>query len=91
MAKSSPNLRFCLAKFSQIFDPYPPTVGNFLVLSVGKFGKFLTPPPLGHADVLNGWSPLEIHLINLRGLKTQKFVQKIEKCFKLKKFAPTFK
>ena len=39
-----------------IFDPYPPTVGSFLVLSVGKFGKFLTPPPLRHADVLNGWS-----------------------------------
>ena len=38
------------------FDPYLPTVGSFLVLSVGKFGKFLTPPPLEHADVLNGWS-----------------------------------
>ena len=34
------------------FDPYPPTVGSFLVLSVGKFGKFLTPPPLEYADVL---------------------------------------
>ena len=44
---------------SQIFDPYPPTVGSFLVLSVGKFGKFLTPPPQEHADVLNGWSLIE--------------------------------
>ena len=34
----------------------PPTVCSFLVLSVGKFGKFLTPPPLRHDDVLNGWS-----------------------------------
>ena len=31
------------------------TVGSFLILSVGKFGIFLTPPPLRHADVLNGW------------------------------------
>ena len=45
-----------VGKFSHIFDPYPPTVGSFLVLSVGKYGKFLTPPPLEHADVLNGWS-----------------------------------
>ena len=44
-------------QISQIFDPYPPTVGSFLVLSVGKFVQFLTPPPLWHADVLNGWSP----------------------------------
>ena len=43
-------------QLSQILDPSPPTVGSFLVLSVGKFGKFLTPPPLEHADVLNGWS-----------------------------------
>ena len=27
------------------FWPLPPSVGSFLVLSVGKFGKFLTPPP----------------------------------------------
>ena len=26
-------------------NPTPPTVGSFLVLSVGKFDKFLTPPP----------------------------------------------
>ena len=43
-----------------IFDPYPPTVCSFLLLSVGKFGKFLTPPPLRHADVLNGWSLSQI-------------------------------
>ena len=42
--------------FSQIFDPNPSTVGSSLVLSVGKFGQFLTPPPLKHADILNGWS-----------------------------------
>ena len=45
-----------VGKFSQIFDPYPPTVGSFLVLSIGKFGQFFTPPPLKHANVLNGWS-----------------------------------
>ena len=28
-----------------IFDPYPPPVGSFLLLFVGKFGQFLTPPP----------------------------------------------
>ena len=28
-----------------IFDPSPPTVGSFLLLSVGKFGQFLIPPP----------------------------------------------
>ena len=40
-----------------IFDPYPPTVGSFILLSVSKSGKFLIPPPLNNADVLNGWSP----------------------------------
>ena len=34
-----------VGQFFMIFDPYPPTVGSFLLLSVGKFGKFLTPPP----------------------------------------------
>ena len=42
--------------FKTIFDPYPPSVGSFLLLSVGKFGQFFTPPPLRCADVLNGWS-----------------------------------
>ena len=45
-----------VGKFFMIFDPYPPTVGSFLLLSIGKFGQFLTPPPLKNADVLNGWS-----------------------------------
>ena len=46
-----------VSKFFTIFDPYPPTASSFLLLSVGKFGKFLTPPPpLEHADVLYGWS-----------------------------------
>ena len=27
------------------FEPYPPIVYIFLLLSVGKFGQFLTPPP----------------------------------------------
>ena len=35
------------------------TVGRFLLLSVGKFGKFLTPPPLENGDVLNGWSLMQ--------------------------------
>ena len=26
-----------------IFDPYPPPVGSFLLLSIRKFGQFLTP------------------------------------------------
>ena len=38
-----------------IFYPYSPTVGSNLILSVGKFGQFLNPPPLRSADVLNGW------------------------------------
>ena len=42
-----------------IFDPYTPSVGSFLLLSIGKFGQFLTLPPLKNADVLNGWSPRE--------------------------------
>ena len=36
-----------------IFDPYPSPIGSFLLLSVSKFGQFLTPPP---ANILNGWS-----------------------------------
>ena len=28
-----------------IFDPYPPPVGSFLLLSIGKFDQFLTLPP----------------------------------------------
>ena len=28
-----------------IFDPYSPPFGNFLLLSVGKFDQFFTPPP----------------------------------------------
>ena len=41
-----------------IFDPYPSPIGSFLLLSVSKFGQFLTPPPPTpkNADVLNGWS-----------------------------------
>ena len=27
------------------FYPYTPPVGSFLLLSVGKFGQFVTPPP----------------------------------------------
>ena len=38
------------------FWPLPPSVGSFFLLSVSKFGKFLTPPSLKNADVLNGWS-----------------------------------
>ena len=30
-------------QFFTIFDPYPPIVGSFLVQSISKFGKFLTP------------------------------------------------
>ena len=54
-----------VGKFSHFFDPHPPTVACFLVLSVGKFGKFLTPPPLEHADVLNGWSHTLLSLLRI--------------------------
>ena len=30
-------------------------VGSFLLLSIGKFDQFLTPPPK-NADIFNGWS-----------------------------------
>ena len=41
------------ANFSQYLTltPLP-----FLLLSIGKIGQLLTPPPLKSADVLNGWS-----------------------------------
>ena len=48
-------------QFFTIFDPYPPTLGSFLLLSVGKFGTFLIPPPLRNADVLNGWSHMYLY------------------------------
>ena len=41
-----------------IFDPYPPTVGSFLLLSVGKFGKFLTPYPPKRCRRLKWMVPL---------------------------------
>ena len=47
-----------------IFYPYPPPVGSFLLLSVSKIGKFLTPPPLKNADILNGWSQNEIKVVS---------------------------
>ena len=55
------------------FWPLPPPVGSFLLLSVGKFEEFLTPPP--YADVLNGWSLIwnrgsfRIKLIYFRSFK----------------------
>ena len=36
------NVRLIIFFFT-IFDPYPPRLGNFLLLSVGKFDLFLTP------------------------------------------------
>ena len=58
-----------VGKFLHFFDPYPPTVGSFLVLSVGKFRKFLTPPPLEHADLLNWWSLYELRARVNMGVK----------------------
>ena len=49
-------IHFDIGKFFTIFYHYAPTFGSFLILSVGKFGKFLIPLPLKNADVLNGWS-----------------------------------
>ena len=52
-----------------IFEPYPPPVGSFLLLSVGKFGQFFTHPPLKNADILNGWFLFEVLIwTNLIGL-----------------------
>ena len=39
-----------------ILDPYPLPLAVFMLLFVGKFGKFLTPPFLKDTDVFNGWS-----------------------------------
>ena len=44
-------------QFFTIFDPYPPTVGSFLLLSVGKFCKFLTPPPPNKCRLLKWMVP----------------------------------
>ena len=44
--------------FFQIFDTLLHHVGSFLVLSVGHFDQFLTPPPLKIADVIYGWPPV---------------------------------
>ena len=33
-----------LRQIFSIFEHYPPPVGSFLILSVGKFVQFLTPP-----------------------------------------------
>ena len=44
------------------FWPLPPSVSIYLLLSVGKFGKRLTPPPL--RKVLNGWSHTLCQKIN---------------------------
>ena len=43
------------ANFHDIL-PLPPYRQQFLLLSVGKFGKFLTPPPLKNINVLMEWS-----------------------------------
>ena len=41
-------------QFFRIFDTPLPHVGSFLVLSVGNFDQFLTPPPLPIANVVYG-------------------------------------
>ena len=55
------------AKFHD-FWPIPFSVGRFLLLSVGKFGQFLTTSPLRNADVLNGWS---LAKVSWRGKKAE--------------------
>ena len=54
----------------QIFTILYPSVGNFLPLSIGKFGKFFSPPPpLQNANVLNEWSLKQNYLtINEKGV-----------------------
>ena len=44
------------ANFSRFLTPTPLSSAIFLLLSFGKFGKFLTPPLLKDDNVLNGWS-----------------------------------
>ena len=34
------NIHLRRRQIFMIFDPYPPRVGSFLLLSVGKFGQF---------------------------------------------------
>ena len=41
---------------TSVFDHYPLLSAVFLLLSVGKFGRILTPHPLKKTEVLNGWS-----------------------------------
>ena len=41
------------ASFYNFWSRLPP-IGSFLLLSIGKFDQFLT-PPLKNADVVNGW------------------------------------
>ena len=48
------------ANFSQFLTPTSQPLTVFSLLSVGKFGKFLTPSPLKNANVLNGWSQSEL-------------------------------
>ena len=42
-------------QFFQIFETPLPHVDSFLVLSVGNFDQFLTPPPLPITDIVYGW------------------------------------
>ena len=55
------------ANFHTFLTPTPIPSAVFLVLSVGKFGKFLTPPLLEHADVLNGWSQRKLMIDSTDG------------------------
>ena len=47
-----------VGKFFTIFDPYLTPRQKFLPSYIGKFGKFLTPPPLKNANVLKMDGPL---------------------------------
>ena len=44
-------------QFFRIFDTPLAHVGSFLVLSIGNFDQFFTPPPLPIADVVYGRPP----------------------------------
>ena len=54
------------------FWSLPPPAGIFLLLSISKFGKFLTPLPLKNVDVINGCSFMRFWTCLLRLIPIEK-------------------
>ena len=55
------------------FWPLPPTVGSFLLLSVDKFGKFLTPSPPKKCRRLKWMVPLVFFIFSVIVLRWKSF------------------